>query len=597
MSFLNQGTSSKRICATMDRAIVTTLRRGVLCFIPKFTGQCLDGAWLSSMKLGTYRTKLSGFCYLSIMSFANSFSTSGWVISLRVVTCCRVRTARYSRWHPLSTAISFPTLTSVDGKSSGSTTAIRLSDSNLEIDAEGRLIRKTARSGENKNGWDTFDPLRQKSSTVSEPQRRYGRGGWVDDYEGWDITGSGATPRPKLSSNRRASPSNNRRLTRRRLDSSDRRHNQNDRWIRPSSRKSDSSSEEYNKINFRNLDLAGFDHLYGLSSVLNALQANVRSFANPANVFLEPDKGDEATGMDDTALPLKPEAQLRPYLFALDPRNGSSGSHRSSDKQIQANKILHLAEQYNIPIAYVDKGVLNTLSNNRPHQGFVLRCGKLNFNDRTISKIPIERDDTENYKSFWLVLDEVVDPQNLGAILRTAFFLGGGTSSSVNLGVLICQKNSAPPSAAVSSASAGALEILMQSGAIYSSNNLMRTLSTAEQDGCRIVGASSSVPFDSTDVPLYDLQNLPVVLKHSKEGDNSQNRPTLLVLGSEGHGLRSLVAKCCTEFVHIPPGNVKLEETTDPGNEKNTVDSLNVSVTAGILLWHFAQHLGRQNNK
>jgi 21S rRNA (GM2251-2'-O)-methyltransferase len=538
------------------------------------------------------------------MSFANRFSTFGWgITSLPAVTIRRIRSARHSRGHPLSTAISFPTLNSVDRKSSGSTTAIHLSESNLEIDAEGRLIRKTTRQERhstrpkaNGNEWDTFDPLQQQPPPASEPQRRYGRGGWVDDNEGWDITGStsGSKPRSKLTSNRRAlvPPSNQRRQTRRQLDSSDRRYDQSDRWNRRLNHNRDSSDEDYSKINFRNLDVAGFDHLYGLSPILNALQANIRNFSRPTNMFLDPDEGDEANGKDDTALPLKPEAQLRPYLFAQDPRSTAAGSLRSSDKQMQASKILLLAEQYNVPIAYVDKGVLNTLSNNRPHQGFVLRCGKLDFNERTISKIPTDHDDSENYRSFWLVLDEVVDPQNLGAILRTAFFLGGRSSSSMNMGILICQKNSAPPSAVVSSASAGALEVLMQNDAIYSTNNLMRTLSIAEQDGCRIVGASSSVPYDSVDVPLYDLQDLPVPSKQLEDDAANQHCPTLLVLGSEGHGLRALVAKCCTEFVRIPPMNAEMGEAVGKDNI-NSIDSLNVAVTAGILLWHFAQGLGR----
>ena len=137
------------------------------------------------------------------------------------------------------------------------------------------------------------------------------------------------------------------------------------------------------------------------------------------------------------------------------------------------------------------------------------------------------------------------------------------------MGVLICSKNSAPPSPTVSAASAGALE-LMAGSTIFSSSNLPRTLAAAEEDGFRIVGASSSVPND-LDVPLYNLHDLPA----------EDGRPTVLVLGSEGHGLRALVAKFCTEFVRIP-------SCADAA--AGDVDSLNVSVTGGILLWHFLQH-------
>ena len=98
------------------------------------------------------------------------------------------------------------------------------------------------------------------------------------------------------------------------------------------------------------------------------------------------------------------------------------------------------------------------------------------------------------------------------------------------MGVLVCAKNSAPPSPTVSAASAGALELLAGDGAIFSTSNLPRTLAAAERDGFGIVGASSSVPKDLVDtgVPLYNLLDLP---------DLQQDpRPTILVLGSEGHG-------------------------------------------------------------
>lgn len=149
-----------------------------------------------------------------------------------------------------------------------------------------------------------------------------------------------------------------------------------------------------------------------------------------------------------------------------------------------------------------------------------MRCGKLYFESQ--SRIPHPRDDPEAPK-LWLVLDEVVDPQNLGALLRSAYFLGGP-----KLGILVCAKNSAPPSPVVSAASAGALEL----STVYSTGNLPRTLNAAQDDGFRIIGAAVS-SYDP-DIPVWDLQTLP----------SDDDRPTLLVLGSEGSGLRNLVGRC-----------------------------------------------------
>ena len=58
------------------------------------------------------------------------------------------------------------------------------------------------------------------------------------------------------------------------------------------------------------------------------------------------------------------EAQFSPWLFVQDQRR-SKVSSRSSDKRVQADQILDLAESKGIPVAYVDKGVLNTLSGAR----------------------------------------------------------------------------------------------------------------------------------------------------------------------------------------------------------------------------------------
>jgi 21S rRNA (GM2251-2'-O)-methyltransferase len=170
-----------------------------------------------------------------------------------------------------------------------------------------------------------------------------------------------------------------------------------------------------------------------------------------------------------------------------------------------------------------------------------------------------------------LQLDEVVDPQNFGALLRSAYFLGGSSSEiGARIGVLVCEKNSAPPSPVVSAASAGALEISQ----IYSTSNLPRLLNGAKEDGWRILGAAAYVPnsMRNDDDPV-ECMNLSEI---------ETGPPTLLVLGSEGSGLRTLVARACTGFVKIPGSEAAQVE----GGGNAGVDSLNVSVTGGIMLWH-----------
>jgi 21S rRNA (GM2251-2'-O)-methyltransferase len=379
-----------------------------------------------------------------------------------------------------------------------------------------------------------------------------------------------------------------------------------------------------NRINMKLLeDVAGFDHLYGIAPVLNALKAGRRDFFTPyennnetrrankrrssersdddddeENEYYDEENYNDDNGDDDddTASPrrddssLRPEAQTRPCLFVQAESSSSSSSSessstttmRSAEKAEAVAKALYLAENMKLPIAYVDKGILNTLSNNRPHQGLVLRCGKLKFETfRNFLDSPGLGRVDRNQNNFWLVLDQIVDPQNFGALIRTAEFLAVPS-------ILVCAKNAAPPSAVVSAASAGALE--GTNVRIYSTPSLPRALATAKAAGdSTIVGATSNLPMNY-DAQLYELDEFPVdILRPPNE---ILRHATLLVLGSEGSGLRFSVAKSCTHFCRIPGGGV--DASTTPGGGGGTVDSLNVSVSAGIFLWHFLRILKLQ---
>ena len=161
---------------------------------------------------------------------------------------------------------------------------------------------------------------------------------------------------------------------------------------------------------------------------------------------------------------------------------------------------------------------------------------------------------------------------------------------------------------------------------IYSTSNLPRLLNHAKEDGWRILGAaaetSETVNRDSSssrngelalglDDAGWDLgeddgeEATAASVVVGEEADTMKDveqqyfelhkvdadTPTILVLGSEGRGLRTLVARSCTGFVSIPGGVGAAGSTSigDDESEEKTqagVDSLNVSVTGGIMLWH-----------
>lgn len=156
----------------------------------------------------------------------------------------------------------------------------------------------------------------------------------------------------------------------------------------------------------------------------------------------------------------------------------------------------------------------------------------------------------------WLALDEVTDPQNFGALLRSAHFFGAS-------GVVTCAKNSASLTATVSKSSAGAVEVMR----VHSTANMMRFLKRSRENGWRVVGTS----VNERSVPLTELAAGP------------DAPPTIVVLGNEGYGVRANVLRECEFLVEVTGdgGGAAVE-----GSAASTVDSLNVSVTGGVMLFH-----------
>jgi 23S rRNA (guanosine2251-2'-O)-methyltransferase len=143
-----------------------------------------------------------------------------------------------------------------------------------------------------------------------------------------------------------------------------------------------------------------------------------------------------------------------------------------------------------------------------------------------------------------VALDEVTDPQNLGAVCRTAECSGA-------TGVILPERRSAVVTPAVCNASAGAVEHL----AIARVRNLADFLADAKAAGCWSYGAAAGArnPYRAVD----------------------WRGGVVVVLGAEGKGLRPRVASACDDLVAIPL--------------RGRIDSLNVSATAAVLLYEILQ--------
>ncbi len=148
---------------------------------------------------------------------------------------------------------------------------------------------------------------------------------------------------------------------------------------------------------------------------------------------------------------------------------------------------------------------------------------------------------------FVLVLDTIQDPQNLGAIIRTALCVGVD-------GVVIPKDRCASPTPAVSSASAGALEHIR----LARVTNLVQGFKQIKRSGLWIAGLEKNAAASIYDTDL--------------------SLPLAVVLGAEQKGIRPLVRKNCDLLVSIP--------------QCGPVDSLNVSAAAAVVLYEAVRQRG-----
>jgi 23S rRNA (guanosine2251-2'-O)-methyltransferase len=158
----------------------------------------------------------------------------------------------------------------------------------------------------------------------------------------------------------------------------------------------------------------------------------------------------------------------------------------------------------------------------------------------------VELDEILEGRDLMVALDQIQDPHNLGAIVRTAETAGAG--------VVIPRHRAAEVTATVVKTSAGATE----HAAIARVRNLADALARAKEAGFWIFGAAAAA--DS----LYTSQDY--------------RDPTCFVVGSEGEGLGRRVAALCDVMVGIPVGG--------------RVESLNVSVSAALLLYEAVRQRG-----
>jgi 23S rRNA (guanosine2251-2'-O)-methyltransferase len=198
--------------------------------------------------------------------------------------------------------------------------------------------------------------------------------------------------------------------------------------------------------------------------------------------------------------------------------------------------VLRLAREQGIPIEWARRERLDRMVPGH-HQGLVAQAS---------ATLYVELGDflksAEAAKALTLLaLDEIQDPQNIGAILRAAAFFGVQAA-------VVPRWRSAPVGETAARASSGAIEHLQ----MIRVGNLVQALDELREAGFEILGAEAG------GVPLWEHQ---------------RSSRTVLVMGNEGKGLRRLVREHCDKLVGIP--------------RQGRLDSLNVGAATAVFLYEF----------
>jgi 23S rRNA (guanosine2251-2'-O)-methyltransferase len=204
------------------------------------------------------------------------------------------------------------------------------------------------------------------------------------------------------------------------------------------------------------------------------------------------------------------------------------------------NAVINIARKHRIAVQFVLRKTLDEKSKGEQNQGVLARAKPARvLNEADLDAILITCSQSEQLP-FFLVLDGVTDPHNLGACLRNADAAGVDA-------VIVPKDNAAAITPVVRKVAVGAAETVP----LIQVTNLTRTLKHIQQEGVWVVGTAGEAE--------------QMIFECKMQG------AIALVMGAEGKGMRRLTRETCDELVKLPMAGA--------------VSSLNVSVAAGICLF------------
>ena len=207
-------------------------------------------------------------------------------------------------------------------------------------------------------------------------------------------------------------------------------------------------------------------------------------------------------------------------------------------------EILTLAKSRGIPVEYVERRFIDRLTTTSSHQGVIAYASAKEYVDLE-DLLTISRE--KNEPPLYCMLDGIEDPQNLGAIIRTA-------EASGTHGVIIRSRRAVGLTATVAKTSAGAVEYVP----VARVSNISQAIAALKRNGVWVVGIDQAgeIPYSQVDFRL----------------------PTAMVIGSEGRGLSDLVRERCDSLASIPM--------------LGRIASLNASVAAALVMYEAFRQRG-----
>ena len=238
--------------------------------------------------------------------------------------------------------------------------------------------------------------------------------------------------------------------------------------------------------------------------------------------------------------PELPEDMLAGRNAVMEALKSSSRINRlmvaegSSEGSIR--ELIAVAKEKGVPVQFMERGKLDSMARGIRHQGVLAQVAPVEYVELEdiLAKAREKQEDP-----FIILLDELEDPHNLGAILRSADAAGAH-------GVLIPKRRSCPLSATVAKTSAGAVEHVP----VARIGNIVQTIKSLKEEGLWVAGAD----MDGQNYYEADLTG-----------------PLLLIVGSEGQGIGRLVKEQCDFIVRIPM--------------LGAINSLNASVAGSVLMF------------